>query len=529
MRDERRLARRAARGDRAAFAAIFRRHQQDLYRYCVAILGNGHDAEEALQNTMVKALGALPGERREIELKPWLYRVAHNESIDLRRRKRPSEPLVEDAPAPGADLAQSAADRGRVRDLLADIGELPERQRGALVMRELADLDFEQIGVALETSPAAARQVLCEARRSLQQMNEGREMHCDAVTLILSEHDGRVRRRRDVRAHLRDCAECRRFAASIGERRETLAAISPLPAVAAAAIAKGALSGAAGSGAPAASTGAAGIAGGATAKAASVATTLKVATGVVAVVAVGAAAVDHRQLITGEPAADTTPAGSIQGAAHPSGTAPAAKRAKASAARLPRPRANHLARPARPGHAGPRRAVARRAAPGTAGTAAAPTSQPGGGGDAAAGTPGAAAPGRSSAKSAVHAVPPTRPQSHAHPAHPALPGNATKPSRPAHPGPGAHPGQAHAPAQPTKPQPPAAPEAAAAPPGEAPGAQPPRLESSPTPAPTPAVEPRPAPPAAPIEAAAGAGNAPEPAAPPGTTAPTQKREVEAGG
>ena len=70
MRDERRLARRAARGDRDAFTAIFRRFQQDLYRYCVAILGNPEDAQDALQNTMVKALGALPGERREIELKP---------------------------------------------------------------------------------------------------------------------------------------------------------------------------------------------------------------------------------------------------------------------------------------------------------------------------------------------------------------------------------------------------------------------------------------------------------------------------
>jgi RNA polymerase sigma factor (sigma-70 family) len=298
--NERRLVRRAARGDSDAFAAIFRRYQQDLYRYCVTILGDPQDAQDALQNTMVKALAALPGERRQIELKPWLYRVAHNESVELRRRGRPSEPLGEDAPALGASVEQRAADRRRLRDLLADIGELPERQRGALVMRELAGLDFEEIGAALDTSPAAARQVLYEARRGLQQMSEGREMRCDSVTAILSERDGRVARRRDVRAHLRDCPECRRFADAITSRRETLAAISPLPAVAAAAIAKGALSGAVGGGASTGGAGgAAGVAAGAAAKAASTGAILKSAAGIIAVVAVGAVAVDHGHLFHG--------------------------------------------------------------------------------------------------------------------------------------------------------------------------------------------------------------------------------------
>src|SRR5258708_1305423 len=110
--------RRAAGGDREAFAAIFRRHQQDLYRYCRAIPGDPDDAQDALQNTMVKALQALPGERREIALKPWLYRIAHNEAIELRRRARPTEPLADVALPPTAGLEQIAAERGRLRDLL---------------------------------------------------------------------------------------------------------------------------------------------------------------------------------------------------------------------------------------------------------------------------------------------------------------------------------------------------------------------------------------------------------------------------
>src|SRR2546423_12703915 len=84
-----RLARRAAEGDEEAFANLYRRHHQALYRYCRAILGNSEDAADALQNTMAAALRALPGEQRAIRVKPWLYRIAHNESISILRRRPP--------------------------------------------------------------------------------------------------------------------------------------------------------------------------------------------------------------------------------------------------------------------------------------------------------------------------------------------------------------------------------------------------------------------------------------------------------
>src|SRR5688500_4244937 len=76
-----RLSRRAADGSQAAFAAIYERHHQPLFRYCRSILGNDEEAQDALQNTMVSAMRSLPGEQREITLLPWLFRVAHNESI----------------------------------------------------------------------------------------------------------------------------------------------------------------------------------------------------------------------------------------------------------------------------------------------------------------------------------------------------------------------------------------------------------------------------------------------------------------
>ncbi len=244
-----RLARRASEGDQRAFAAIFRRYHEDLHRYCLAILGNHEDAQDALQNTMLKALRHLPGESRRIELKPWLYRIAHNESVDLMRRRRPRDPLDPELAATGPGLAREAEARERLGRLVADLAELPERQRGALLMRELGGLGFEQIGAALGCSAAVARQTTYEARLGLRQFEAGREMDCVAVTKTLSDADGRVARRRDLRAHLRDCPSCAAFETGIRARKRDLAALSPLPATLAPGLLQGALGGAGAGGA----------------------------------------------------------------------------------------------------------------------------------------------------------------------------------------------------------------------------------------------------------------------------------------
>jgi RNA polymerase sigma factor (sigma-70 family) len=288
-----RLTRRAVRGDERAFAAIFRRYHQSLYRFCLAIVGDPEEAQDALQNTMMKVLRALPGEERRIELRPWLYRIAHNESIDLLRRRRETRQLDAEHAAPGYGLAEDAATRERLRRLLSDLRELPERQREVLVMRELAGLEFEEIGAALDTSGAVARQTLYEARLSLRQMEEGREMGCEAVTKALSDGDGRVTRRRDVRAHLRSCADCRHFREKIEGRQQDLAALSPLPAVAAAGMLQGLIGG---SGASVGGGLAATLGGGAAKTIAGSAVTKGVATAAV-VAAVGVTAADRTGVI----------------------------------------------------------------------------------------------------------------------------------------------------------------------------------------------------------------------------------------
>jgi RNA polymerase sigma factor (sigma-70 family) len=300
-----------------SFEAIYRRYHQALYRYCLAILGNPEDAQDALQNTMVKAMRALPGEKRKIDLKPWLYRVAHNESVDLLRKRRPAEEMDVELAAAGPGAAEAAETRERLRGLIDDLGELPDRQRGALVMRELSGLSFEQIGAAFDTSAAVARQTVYEARLSLREMEEGREMSCEHVMHTLSNADGRIVRRRDIRAHLRACPDCRAFREGIAGRRRDLAALAPLPAVASAGLFRGLLAGGGSASGAGAGAGVAGSVGAGAGKVVATSAVVKSAATVAVVAAVGIGAADRGGLIHVAPSGGGSPVTRDAAAAFP--------------------------------------------------------------------------------------------------------------------------------------------------------------------------------------------------------------------
>jgi hypothetical protein len=104
-------------------------------------------------------------------------------------------------------------------------------------MRELSGLSHEDIAAALGISVGASKQTVFDARRSLLEIAEGREMGCEEVRRVVSDGDRRLLTGRRVRSHLRSCAACRDFSASIAERRATFRALSPvLPAAAAAGV-----------------------------------------------------------------------------------------------------------------------------------------------------------------------------------------------------------------------------------------------------------------------------------------------------
>lgn len=235
LSDER-LARLVARGAERAFTAIYQRHHQALYRYCRSILGQDQDAQDALQSTMLHAYRALCARERDLAVRPWLFRIAHNEAISILRRRGPAPASLdgtEEALQEGVEHALSR--RERLATVVRDLHALPERQRAALLMRELSGLSIAEIAAALGISPGAAKQAVFEARCALHELAEGRTMECEDVRRAISRRDGRVLRGRRIGSHLRSCPDCRAFRAAIATRRGDLRALAPpLPAAASA-------------------------------------------------------------------------------------------------------------------------------------------------------------------------------------------------------------------------------------------------------------------------------------------------------
>src|SRR5436305_7479529 len=177
MSDER-LARMVARGSERAFVALYQRYCQPLFRYCRSIVGNDADAQDVLQSSLASALVALRNGTRDAPLRPWLFRISHNEAVTLLRRRRPSVELSEQLEPVAPSAVEDVLRRERLATLVADLQELGERQRGALVMRELSGLSHAEIAVVLGVSVGAAKQAIFEARRALLELAEGREMTC---------------------------------------------------------------------------------------------------------------------------------------------------------------------------------------------------------------------------------------------------------------------------------------------------------------------------------------------------------------
>jgi RNA polymerase sigma factor (sigma-70 family) len=169
----------------AEFAALYERHHKALYRYCRSIVRHEEDAQDALQSAMTRAYAALQEQPRDFDLRPWLFRIAHNESVSILRRRRPTLELDAELAALGG-VDERAETQETLRLFRQDLADLPDRQRSALVLRELNGLRPSEIAKLLETTPGAVKQSLLEARRALARCHEVREYLLFIVVISFS-------------------------------------------------------------------------------------------------------------------------------------------------------------------------------------------------------------------------------------------------------------------------------------------------------------------------------------------------------
>ena len=163
-----RLTALVATGSEAAFEALVARHRRSLVRHCAGILGPA-DAEEAVQDALLRAHAALCRGTTVHHAGSWLHAIAHNTALNALRSRaarvqcRPALEADEQAAEDG-----TAAQRVRLQELVTVVGALPSRQRDAIVMRELEGRSYTEIGQRLGASPSAVRQLINRARTTVR-------------------------------------------------------------------------------------------------------------------------------------------------------------------------------------------------------------------------------------------------------------------------------------------------------------------------------------------------------------------------
>ena len=218
-------------GNAGAFETIVDRYQGRLLGFCRQMLGSTEDAEDVLQEVFVNAYRAMLADEREINLRPWLYRIARNRCLNhLRKPTADAQESMDMVPeVEAASTAERVHNREEFRQIISDVNKLPETQRSALLLREMDALSYEEIAAAMDTTVPSVKSLLVRARISLAEASQARLLTCGEVRVELSEAAEGLRKvSAPVRRHIRECDECADFRSQVRSNEKMLAALFPV-------------------------------------------------------------------------------------------------------------------------------------------------------------------------------------------------------------------------------------------------------------------------------------------------------------
>ena len=153
-----------------AFTEMHRRYREPLLAFTRRMVrGTGLDAEDVVQDAFVRAHAALRATDRPMALRAWLYMITRNRALDGLRARRAICALDErDAATPACDPVEAAMQRDELRRIVDELGRLPERQRLALVQRELCGESHTDLADRLGTTVSATKSLIIRARTQLR-------------------------------------------------------------------------------------------------------------------------------------------------------------------------------------------------------------------------------------------------------------------------------------------------------------------------------------------------------------------------
>ncbi len=141
----------------AAFSELIKRYQEPLYRHVRRLTGNHPDADDALQNTFIKAWRHIESFKAESAIYTWLYRIAANEAIAIIRSRKPDgdhEDVLYNRPAANCDGPNGDEIAGK---LMAALETLPERQRQVFDLKYFEEMQYDEIAAITGTSIGALK------------------------------------------------------------------------------------------------------------------------------------------------------------------------------------------------------------------------------------------------------------------------------------------------------------------------------------------------------------------------------------
>jgi RNA polymerase sigma factor (sigma-70 family) len=168
-----------AAGSDDAFAALDARYRTRLVRFARGFVPGGTaDAEDVVQDAMVRAVRALRNGSRPEAPGAWLHRITRNCALDLNasRRRHPVVELADHAHPPTEDAGAAVERSLGMRTIVADVGRLPDTQRSALVLRELEGRSYADIADELDTTVPAVKSLLVRARQGLKRARDDRRV-----------------------------------------------------------------------------------------------------------------------------------------------------------------------------------------------------------------------------------------------------------------------------------------------------------------------------------------------------------------
>ncbi len=149
--------------------ALIDEHAEAAFRVANGILRNPSLAEDAVQETMIKAWQSLGRFRGESSLRSWILSIAHNTSISMLRRRREAVMAPEDMPeiAGGIDPARSSSALSDLRAVRSALEDLDELSRSVVILREVEGMTYQEISEALSVPVPTVKTRLLRARKRL--------------------------------------------------------------------------------------------------------------------------------------------------------------------------------------------------------------------------------------------------------------------------------------------------------------------------------------------------------------------------